>query len=194
MSTLLVSVANNFRSSTHALGKAEQLFNILNQYFRGHWHVYDGKAAIADVKTAIAYAASKKETKGKRKAGQAAAGTVFGVAGMAVGGAAGSVALPGVGTAVGAVTVGEMLSHAPLVGTHSYRKAKALYKLIKGTRGKHRMEAATVLYHAAKGAGQAREPAGKALSVIVEDELHVILTEADAAAAISRIADRMKSW
>ena len=93
-----------------------------------------------------------------------------------------------------AVTVGEMLSHAPLVGTHSYRKAKALYKLIKGTRGKHRMEAATVLYHAAKGAGQAREPAGKALSVIVEDELHVILTEADAAAAISRIADRMKSW
>ena len=48
--------------------------------------------------------------------------------------------------------------------------------------------------HAAKGAGQAREPAGKALSVIVEDELHVILTEADAAAAISRIADRMKSW
>lgn len=197
--TFLISAANQALSASRAAEKVAALEGVLTRYYTG-WTAYDGRSAINDVETALAYVVSKKTTKAKRKVGQAAATTAFGVTGAAIGGAAGTVALPGAGSALGAVTVGTIVGAAPSIGVQLFRKGKFLYKTIRGTQGVHRKQAATALYSACKsGSKTSKHTFAAAAGVLVilgsdELEFNAVMAEPKAETAIDAIAKRLKSW
>jgi hypothetical protein len=198
MSTFLFSAAKHAMSASNAAEKVAKLEFVLTRYYTG-WQPYDGKSAIDSVQMALAYVVSKKSTKTKRKAGQAAATMAFGTAGAIIGGAAGTVALPGAGTALGAVTVGTIVGSAPTIGTQLFRKSKFLYKTLRGTQGVHRKEAATALYHGCKLTDKSKHAIAAAAGVaaILNDdklEIELLMLEKNAASAIETLAKRLKSW
>lgn len=197
MGTFLLSAANQALSAGRAAEKVGALENVLTRYYTG-WTPYDGRSAIGDVQTALAYVVAKKTTKAKRKVGQSAATMAFGAVGAGIGGAAGSVALPGAGTALGAVTVGTIVGSAPTVGFQLFRKSKFLYKTIRGTQGVHRKQAATALYKGCKnGNPTANDTYAAAAGVLVilgdETEFESVMAGSETG-AIEAIAKRLKSW
>lgn len=197
--TFLLSAANHAMSGSRAADKVLDLENVLTRYYRG-WTSYDGRSDIQDVQTALAYVASKKSTKTKRKAGQAVAATVFGGVGTAIGGAAGSLVLPGVGTALGAVTIGSMVKQVPTVGVQLFRKGKFLYKTLRGTQGVHRKQAAAILYQACKTDDKKSKDtyaaAAGVLLILGGDiyEFESVMADPNSASAVEAIAKRLKSW
>ncbi len=198
MGTFLLSAAKHALSANRAAEKVMALEQVLTRYYP-RWRPYDGTSAIQDVQTALAYVASKKYTKTKRKAGQATASTVFGAAGAAIGGAAGSVVLPGAGSALGAVTVGSIVSAVPTVGVQLFRKGKFLYKTLRGTQGVHRKQAATALHQACKqGDPSAKDTYAAAAGVLLilgeQSEFETVMADPDSSSAIDAIAKRLKSW
>lgn len=197
--TFLLSAANQALSAGRAAEKVAALEGVLTRYYTG-WTSYDGRSAIADVQTALAYVVSKKTTKTKRKVAQSAATMAFGATGAAIGGAAGTVALPGAGSALGAVTVGTIVGAAPTVGTQLFRKGKFLYKTLRGTQGVHRKQAATALYQACKSGNKTSKDtyaaAAGVLVILGNDDLefNAVMAEQKAETAIEAIAKRLKSW
>ncbi|MEO1527680.1 MAG: hypothetical protein AAFX06_19795 [Planctomycetota bacterium] len=199
MPKFLILAMKHTLTMAGAMSKVEKLEQLLNRHYPG-WVPYDKRSTIVDVQTALAYIVNKKKMKAKRAGGRAAAATAFGAAGAAVGASAGTVVLPGAGSAVGAITVGNMVSATPGVGVQMYRKGKAAMKAIKGTLGKHRKEAAEVLYDATM-VGNPNDkdylPAGLAILVLLgdNDELfHAVMTDKNKKDAVKYIAKKMKSW
>ncbi|MEL6108862.1 MAG: hypothetical protein AAFU85_22875 [Planctomycetota bacterium] len=199
MPKFLILAMKHTLTAAAAMTKIEQLEQLLNRHYPG-WVPYDKRSAIVDVQSALAYVVNKKSMKAKRSGGRAAAATAFGAAGAAVGGSAGSMVLPGAGSAVGAITVGNVVSATPGIGVQIYRKGKAAMKAFKGTLGKHRKQAAEVLYDATmKGNPNDQDylPAGLGILVLLgnNDELfHAVMTDKDKKEAVKYIAKRMKSW
>lgn len=198
MGAFLLSAAKHALSASRAADKVLALQQVLTRYYPD-WTPYDGRAAIQDVQTALAYVVAKKSTKAGRKTAQSAATMAFGLAGAAIGGAAGTVALPGVGSAIGAVTVGQLVSAAPTVGTQTFRKFKFLYKTLRGTQGVHRQEAATALFNACRQLDHRSNDtyaAAAGLLVIIGDAevFKALMVDPDTAGAVKTIAKRLKSW
>jgi hypothetical protein len=191
--------SGDIASSAAAALKNEQLKQIQQEYFQDTAD-YDKKSDIAlnDALTAIKYARSKKLTKAYRKGVIGGAKAAAFVVGAATGATVGSV-VPVAGTVAGGVIGGAGVATA--VGAsvftldHLKRKTKGLYKIIKGTRGEHRHQAARALLYC-QGTFSQNDPKQGAS----EEALHVILGEEyDEVMAmaldpcIERIADRLKS-
>jgi hypothetical protein len=178
-------------------GAAAQVKRELLQYVASHYYSpvnfdqhFDGD--LEYVSDAIVYASQKKGTKGDRQLIVAAAENVAGIAGGIIGGAAGSVAMPVAGT-VGGATIGVVAGKGAVgVGYQLFRKAKWVYKKVKGTQGVHRNEAAAILYSAAvDGQGTDKLAATAALLIILGDEYEHFMGKPDL--AVERIANRLKS-
>lgn len=191
--------SGDIASSMAANIKSDLLKQIQQEYFQDT-RDYDKRSDIAlnDALTAIKYARSKKLTKSHRKAvigGAKAAGFVVGAA---TGATVGSV-VPGAGTvaggAIGGVGLSTVVGASAFTLDHLKRKTKGLYKIIRGTRGEHRDQAARALLYC-EGTYAANDPkhqaAGEALQVILGDE-HDEVMAMPLDACITRIADRLKS-
>lgn len=191
--------SGDIASSAAAAMKNELLKQIQQEYFQDTSD-YDKKSDIAlnDALTAIKYARSKKLTKSYRKGVIGGVKAASFVVGAATGATVGSV-VPVAGTAAGGVIGGVGLSTA--VGAsvftldHLKRKTKGLYKIIKGTRGEHRHQAARALLYC-QGTYNANDPkrgaSTEALHVILGEEYDEVMAMA-LDPCVERIADRLKS-
>lgn len=124
------------------------------------------------------------------------------VVGFVVGAATGATLGSGVpvagtvaGDAVGGVAIGSVVSGSVTVLDQIKRKAKGLYKIIRGTRGEHRHQAAKALLFCRETL-PARDPKHRAsveaLSIILDEEYDEVL-EMPGADCEERVADRLKS-
>jgi hypothetical protein len=186
-------------TSITARAKSDLLRDILQQYFHDDRAYAGGDIALNDAKQAIKYARSKKLTKSNRKAVIAGAKFVGFVAGTATGATLGSV-VPVAGTAVGGVAGGVAIGTVASGGVSALdqlkRKTKGLYKMIRGTRGEHRHQAARALLYC-NGTFPANDPkhdaSFDALVVILDEEFEEVVLRMPLEAAVERLADRMKS-
>lgn len=180
-------------SGVAAQAKADVLEEIIQRFNSGADVEYNGqRIGATDVLLAIAYARGKKRTKARRKA--IIATTKFGlqVAATCGGATIGSV-VPVAGTALGAaggVVAGMSLGVGVTVADQAKRKAKGFYKLLRGTRGEHRKQAAQCLIHCATHhLGWRNEAADWACRVILGEEYDTVMNSHN----VERLADRMKS-
>lgn len=197
----MVAGMGDLASSSGAHDKAEKLKQVQQKHFQDTSD-YDKSSDIAenDPLMAIRYARSKKLTKSFRKGvtgGVKLAGfTVGAVTGATVGSVvpvAGTVA----GGAIGGVTIGAAVSGSVTVLDQLKRKSKGLYKMIRGTRGEHRHQAAACLhscahYSTAHNYDPKRDASKEALEILLEDEFAEVMA-LQSHIAIERIADRLKS-
>ena len=191
--------SGDFVSAASANIKSDLLKEIQQEYFQDP-REYDKKSDIAlnDALTAIKYARSKKLTKSHRKAVLGTVKAAGFVIGAATGATLGSV-VPGAGTvaggAVGAVGLSTVVGGSAFTLDHLKRKTKGLYKIIRGTRGEHRDQAARCLLYC-QGTYSDNDPkkmaANEALIVLLDEEFGEVMAM-PLNDAITRIADRMKS-
>lgn len=194
----LLPGSGDLASAASARLKDEALRGIQQRYFHDTSPYKGGDIAINDAKKAIQYVRSKKLTKSNRKAVIGGVKVVGFVVGAATGATLGSV-VPVAGTVaggvVGGVAIGSVVSGGVTVLDQMKRKAKGLYKIIRGTRGEHRHQAAKALLFCRETL-PARDPkhgaAVGALIVILDEEYDEVM-EMSAAACEERVADRMKS-
>jgi hypothetical protein len=189
----LIAGAGDAASSATAYAKASVLEELLQRYAsRGDIEWNDKDIGDADVLQAIAYVRGKKLSKMQRKAvigsakfglqvaatvGLATVGSVVPVAGTAIGAAGGFIA-------------GRSLSVGVTIADQAKRKAKGFYKLIRGTRGEHRKQAAACLMHCATHPlGWKQAAAIGACSVILGEEYDSVIGSHN----VTRLADRLKS-
>ena len=180
-------------SGISAQAKADVLEEIIQRFNSGADVEYKGQPiGQTDVLLAVAYARGKKRTKARRKA--VIASTKFGlqVAATCGGATVGSV-VPVAGTALGAVggaVAGMSLGAGVTVLDQAKRKAKGFYKLVMGTRGEHRKQAAQCLMHCATHhLGWRQEAADWACQVILGEEYDAVINGHN----VERLADRLKS-
>lgn len=158
----IVPGGSNFLSAGAAKIKSDALY-ALGQKLSGV--DYNFKDDITTVKHAIQFVSNKKRDKAIRQTatGTAKAGTTIAI--TATSATVGSI-IPGLGTAagtVGGLGAGYVLSPAIFGASYLKRMAKHLYKHIQGTLGKHRDQAANVLFGAwAKYRDEPNTPDGKA--------------------------------
>ncbi|ALN73028.1 hypothetical protein [Aureimonas sp. AU20] len=190
-----------FMSAAAAADKATQLSDILQMYFQARDEVYDGKDIEPDdLKRALLHARGKKSTKSQRKLviGGAKVAITVGVA--ATGATVGSI-VPVAGTIAGGAAgygAGMVLSTGVSALDQGKRKLKGLLKHVRGTRGKHREQAAlSILYNSKKPSTpfDAKQAAAtQALVALLGIEADLFfkerLTEKD---QIDRLAARLKS-
>jgi|APMI01.1.fsa_nt_gi hypothetical protein len=193
----LVAGSGDFMSVARAKGKSDVLGEILQEYFQDTSAYRDEAIALNDAKTAIKYARSKKLTKAKRKGVLGSVKMAGFVVGAATGATVGSV-VPGAGTvaggALGGVGVGAATSAVAFSLDHLKRKGKGFYKILRGTRGEHRKQAAEALLYCAMILDE-RDPkaqaAQAALHVILDGEFDEVFQATEQ--AVERIAARLKS-
>jgi hypothetical protein len=186
-------------TSITARAKSDLLGGILQTYFHDSTAYKDGDIALNDAQQAIKYARSKKLTKSNRKAVIAGAKFTGFVAGAATGATLGSV-VPVAGTVVGGVAGGVAIGTAVSGGVTTLdqlkRKTKGLYKMIRGTRGEHRHQAARALLYC-NGTFPSGDPkhdaSFDALVVILDEEFSEVVHQMSLEAAVERLADRLKS-
>jgi hypothetical protein len=186
-------------SSIAARMKVYSLEEVLQQYFQDTGTYTGGDIPENDPKKAIQYVISKKLTKSNRKGVIAAVKFSGFVAGAATGATVGSV-VPVAGTmaggAVGGVALGTMVSGGTTLADHIKRKSKALYKIIRGTRGEHRKQAARCLligYKTLPHDDIKYQASCAALLIILGEEFNYVAKQMPEEAALERLADRLKS-
>lgn len=193
---VLIAGAGEAASGVAAEAKAGALDDILQYYFQAGGLEFDDrdKIELTDVKMAIAYVKGKKHTKAKRKAVIATAKFGLQVAATVGGATVGSV-IPVAGTAIGAVggaVAGMSLGVTVTVADQAKRKTKGLIKIILGTRGEHRKQAAQCLMVNADpqfDRADGRNAARAACIVILGEEYDKVMGSKNT----QRLADRMKS-
>jgi len=190
---VFIAGSGDAASGIAAEAKADVLEGIIQRFNSGQPLEYNGQAiGETDVLLAIAYVRGKKRTKARRKA--IISTTKFGlqVAATCGGATIGSV-IPVAGTALGAVggaVAGRSLSVGVTAADQVKRKAKGFYKLLRGTRGEHRKQAAQCLMHCATHQLQWRQTAANmACHVILGEEFDAVMGSHN----VERLADRMKS-
>ena len=189
----IIPGVSDMASAASAEMKARALDDILQEYFQARGLEFDGKD-IYDVKMAIAYARGKKHSKFQRKAVIGSAKLGLFVAGAATGATVGSV-VPVAGTALGGLagaSAGMAGSAAISIADHAKRKVKGFCKIVKHTRGQHRMQAAECLmYYADQAFNWAgdRNPADEACFVLLEEEYSEVMLKHD----VRRLAARLTS-
>ena len=194
----LIPGSGDFASTARALGKVEALKLIQQHYFHDTSNYPGGDIALNDALQAIRYARSKKLTKAQRKAVLGTVKFAGFVAGAATGATVGSV-VPVAGTvaggAIGGVTLGTVVSGGAFTLDHMKRKTKGLYKMIRGTRGEHRHQAARALLYC-QGTFPPDNPkqgaSEDALQVILDGEYEEVMAMS-LEACVERVADRLKS-
>lgn len=180
-------------SAASAEIKARALDDILQEHFQARGLEFDGKD-IYDVKMAIAYARGKKHSKFQRKAVIGSVKLGLFVAGAATGATVGSV-VPVAGTALGGLagaSAGMAGSAAVSIADQAKRKAKGFYKIVKHTRGQHRLQAAECLMFYSDQAfnrGDDRNPADEACYVLLGEEYNEVMLKCD----VRRLAARLTS-
>jgi len=191
--SFFISGSGDAASGIAADAKADVLEEIIQRFNSGQSVEYnDQTIGETDVLLAIAYVRGKKRTKARRKAVISA--TKFGlqIAATCGGATIGSV-VPIAGTALGAVggaVAGASLGVGVTAADHAKRKLKGFYKILRGTRGEHRKQAAQCLMHCATHhLGWRQEAANMACSVILGEEYDAVMRNHD----VTRLADRMKS-
>lgn len=194
----LIPGSGDFLSAARAKGKEEALLEIQQHFFHDTSKYSGGDIALNDVLQAIKYARSKKLTKAYRKGVIGGIKGASFVAGAATGATVGSV-VPGAGTVAGGALGGVGLATVASAGVftldHLKRKTKGLYKMIRGTRGEHRHQAARAFLYC-QGFFPATDPkqvaAELALEVILDGEYEEVMAMA-LEPMVERIADRLKS-
>lgn len=190
--------AGDIASSVRAAAKNEALQEIQKEFFQDPGAYKGGDIALNDALQAIKYARSKKLTKAQRKGVIGGVKAASFVAGAATGATLGSV-VPVAGTVAGGVLGGAALSSVASVGMfsldHLKRKTKGLYKMIRGTRGEHRHQAARALLYC-QGFFPDDDPkqmaADAALMVILDEEYDEVMGM-PLEPMVERVSDRLKS-
>jgi len=136
-----------FYSAGKAKAKSDLLYAVAQEI---SGEDYDFRSDITTVKHAIQFVSNKKNDKAIRQGslGTVKAGTTLAI--TATSATVGSI-IPGLGTAagtVGGLGAGYVLSPVIWGGSRLKRLAKWTYKYFQGTQGKHRGQAADVLFHA----------------------------------------------
>ena len=194
----LLPGSGDFLSAGRALGKEEALRQVQQHFFHDGSAYKGGDIALNDVLQAIKYARSKKLTKAHRKGVIGGVKLASFVAGAASGATLGSV-IPVAGTvaggAVGGVGLATIASGGVFALDHLKRKTKGLFKMIRGTRGEHRHQAARAFLYC-QGFFNPQDPkqraAEAALTIILDGEYKEVMAM-ELEPMVERLADRLKS-